>query len=264
MFSIGEFARLGQVSVKKLRHYDGIGLLRPARVDPVTRYRYYTAAQLPLIGRIVALRDLGFGLAEIAAMTGRTGSAGFQAAVFQAKERQLQESIAASQTRLRRLTASRAWLAGGHAPVLVRTVPRVLVVTRGDRDYAELERQVAGYGIRADAPPMTLIGADVLAAVPVRRGVPGVPIRTLPAVPEMACSRYQGGYGGLPAAWQALLDWVRHGGAEPGGELREVYLSFSAEPDLTLRADYLTDSPAGFVTELQVPMMRDSATERLR
>lgn len=34
MFSIGEFARLGTVSVRTLRHYDEIGLLRPARVDP--------------------------------------------------------------------------------------------------------------------------------------------------------------------------------------------------------------------------------------
>jgi len=253
MFSIGEFARLGQVSVKKLRHYDSIGLLRPARVDPATGYRYYTAAQLPTIGRIVALRDLGFGLAEIAAIS--ADARPDDADVYAAKERQLRESIAASQTRLRRLTASRAWLDGRQSAVLVRAVPRLLVATSDDRDFAALERQVAGFGIRADAPPMTLIGNDVLAAVPVGRSVPGVTARVLPPVAQMACSRYEGGYGGLPAAWQALLDWVRHEGAEPGGELREVYLSFSADPDLALRADYLTESPAGFITELQVPMI---------
>jgi DNA-binding transcriptional MerR regulator len=255
MFSIGEFARLGQVSVKKLRHYDSIGLLRPARVDPASGYRYYTAAQLPAIGRIVALRDLGFGLAEIAAMSAGAGAGdAADADIYAAQERQVRESIAVSQTRLRRLTASRAWLEGRQSAVLVRAVPRLLVATRQDRDFAELERQVAGYGIRADAPPMTLIGYDVLAAVPVKRGVPGVTAQVLPAVTEMACCRYQGGYGGLAAAWQALLDWVRKEGAEPGCELREVYLSFSAESELALRADYLTESPAGFVTELQVPM----------
>jgi len=36
MFSIGEFARHGRVSVRMLRHYDAIGLLQPAHVDPVT------------------------------------------------------------------------------------------------------------------------------------------------------------------------------------------------------------------------------------
>ena len=46
MFNIGEFARLGGVSVRALRHYDEIGLLRPAKVDPLTGYRGYSAAQL--------------------------------------------------------------------------------------------------------------------------------------------------------------------------------------------------------------------------
>jgi DNA-binding transcriptional MerR regulator len=46
MFSIGEFARLGGVSVRPLRHYDEIGLLRPATVDQATGYRGYTADQL--------------------------------------------------------------------------------------------------------------------------------------------------------------------------------------------------------------------------
>jgi MerR family regulatory protein len=41
MFSIGEFARLGAVSVRTLRLYDEMGLLRPARVDPATGYRAY-------------------------------------------------------------------------------------------------------------------------------------------------------------------------------------------------------------------------------
>jgi DNA-binding transcriptional MerR regulator len=45
MFSIGEFARLGGVSARTLRHYDEIGLLRPAAVDTGTGNRGYSAAQ---------------------------------------------------------------------------------------------------------------------------------------------------------------------------------------------------------------------------
>ena len=51
MFSIGEFARLGTVSVRTLRHYDEIGLLPPAKVDPDTGYRGYSAAQLRALNR---------------------------------------------------------------------------------------------------------------------------------------------------------------------------------------------------------------------
>lgn len=46
MFTIGDFARHGRVSVRMLRHYDATGLLRPAHVGPATGYRYYAAARL--------------------------------------------------------------------------------------------------------------------------------------------------------------------------------------------------------------------------
>ena len=60
MLAIGDFTRLGRVSVRMLRHYDAIGLLRPAHVDPTTGYRSYRAAQLAELNRIVAFKDLGF------------------------------------------------------------------------------------------------------------------------------------------------------------------------------------------------------------
>lgn len=65
MFTIGEFARFGGLSVRMLRHYDQLGILKPARVDPETGYRYYSAYQLPALNRLLALRGLGFSLAEI-------------------------------------------------------------------------------------------------------------------------------------------------------------------------------------------------------
>jgi DNA-binding transcriptional MerR regulator len=64
MFSIGEFARMGGVSIRTLRHYDKIGLLRPANVDPLTGYRGYSAAQLGQLNRIMALKELGLSLVQ--------------------------------------------------------------------------------------------------------------------------------------------------------------------------------------------------------
>jgi DNA-binding transcriptional MerR regulator len=64
MFSIGEFGRLGGVSVRTLRHYDEIGLLRPATVDPDTGYRGYSARQLGQLNRIMALKELGLSLSQ--------------------------------------------------------------------------------------------------------------------------------------------------------------------------------------------------------
>jgi DNA-binding transcriptional MerR regulator len=70
MLSIGDFAHLGGVSVRTLRHYDEIGLLRPARVDPHSGYRAYSAGQLGQLNRIVALKDLGLSLAQVRRLIG--------------------------------------------------------------------------------------------------------------------------------------------------------------------------------------------------
>ena len=65
MLKIGEFSKLSRVSVRMLRHYDEIGLLKPAEIDRFTEYRYYREDQLPTAGRIAALKDMGFSLADI-------------------------------------------------------------------------------------------------------------------------------------------------------------------------------------------------------
>ena len=65
MLKIGEFSKLSRVSVRMLRHYDEIGLLKPAETDRFTDYRYYGEDQLPTAGRIAALKDMGFSLADI-------------------------------------------------------------------------------------------------------------------------------------------------------------------------------------------------------
>jgi len=66
MLKIGEFSRLSQVTINTLHHYDEIGLLKPAQVDPFTDYRYYTLDQLPHLHSIMALKELGLSLEEIA------------------------------------------------------------------------------------------------------------------------------------------------------------------------------------------------------
>src|SRR5262245_39032057 len=65
MFRIGDFSRLSQVSVKALRFYDEVGLLKPSYVDRDTGYRYYSATLLPRLNRILAFKELGFSLEEI-------------------------------------------------------------------------------------------------------------------------------------------------------------------------------------------------------
>ncbi|TWF87648.1 protein phosphatase [Streptomyces capillispiralis] len=65
MLTIGAFAKACRLSPKALRLYDELDLLRPARVDPDTGYRYYAAGQLERARLVAWLRRLGMPLAEI-------------------------------------------------------------------------------------------------------------------------------------------------------------------------------------------------------
>ncbi|GAA3835201.1 MerR family transcriptional regulator [Streptomyces phyllanthi] len=65
MLTIGAFAKASRLSPKALRLYDELDLLRPARVDPETGYRYYAAEQLERARLVAWLRRLGMPLARI-------------------------------------------------------------------------------------------------------------------------------------------------------------------------------------------------------
>jgi DNA-binding transcriptional MerR regulator len=68
LMPIGRFSRLTGLSVKALRHYDELGLLRPAAVDPETGYRSYSSAQLARAETIRMLRRLELPLDDVATL----------------------------------------------------------------------------------------------------------------------------------------------------------------------------------------------------
>ena len=244
-----------------LRHYDAIGLLAPAHKDPDTGYRYYRAAQLTTLNRILLLRELGFGLDEIAGLLDHDDDA-----LYERRERELQQALDGTRRQLDAVRARRA-LIDGAAPtdVVVRPVPALLVATlRGHLDtpigerFVEVERFAQRHQARAERPPLTLLDDESVAvAIPVTRELPDegrITVERLPPVPDMACTVHSGGYGGLPRRLQQMLRWLDETGRRPAGPVREVYLRFGAEPELALPATYLAESSAEFVTELQVPV----------
>ena len=65
MLTIGEFSGLSRVSPRMLRHYDALGLLRPAHVGQDNGYRYYDEAQLGDVVKIRRLSQYGFPLSQM-------------------------------------------------------------------------------------------------------------------------------------------------------------------------------------------------------
>lgn len=276
MFRVGEFARLSRASVKMLRHYDRLGLLRPAWVDPSTGYRHYAAAQLPRLNRILLLREVGFRLSEIRDLVERPPGDPAAADAYARQEAALARELAALHARQRALRALRAPAGDGPA-VVVRPVPAVDVAARrvvlGPGDdvepvFDEVEAFAVAAGARADAPPLLVVHGpgDVEVAVPLDRPVaaaPPVRVVRLPGAAHMACAVHTGGYDAIPAAVDRMRSWLRDAGYRPvDGVTRHVYLRFGAAPALDLPPAWLTNA-GDYVTELQVAVTPVAAQNRV-
>ena len=133
MLKIGDFSKLSRISIRMLRHYDEIGILRPESVDDFTGYRYYSEAQLPLAGRIQSLKGLGFGLSVIKEILGKYGDPQEMEKFLLIKHRELKEEAMAAEQKLMLLDSTLKWLRKDGSlmdyDVTLKTVPERYVAS---------------------------------------------------------------------------------------------------------------------------------------
>ncbi|THF67899.1 MerR family transcriptional regulator [Deinococcus sp. Arct2-2] len=101
MYKIGEFSIIAQVSGRLLRYYNEIGLFSPEFTDPQTGYRFYSAAQLPRLNRILAARELGFTLEQIARLLDGQLSLDELRGMLTLRKAQIEQTVQAEAERLR-------------------------------------------------------------------------------------------------------------------------------------------------------------------
>jgi DNA-binding transcriptional MerR regulator/effector-binding domain-containing protein len=271
MFSIGEFARHGRVSVRMLRHYDAIGLLQPACVDPVTGYRFYRAGQLADLNRVIALKELGFSLQQVQAILGDRVSAAELRGMLRLRQAEIRAQIDAETTRLNRVEARLLTIEDeARTPVdgvIVKRLPVVRVAELAgpaagyEPDaitpviqslYCDLWGLMAAAGVAAAGPAVAYYrdapdgdGAIVVhAAVPVTTAADpdhGLSVTNLPEIERAAMIIHHGRMDDVLVTGQALARWIDAHGYHSTGYAREVTLEWSADPD-------------NWVTELQQPI----------
>ncbi|MEW9517455.1 MerR family transcriptional regulator [Streptomyces tubercidicus] len=157
MFTIGDFAQYGRVSARMLRHYDAIGLLRPARTDPVTGYRFYEAAQLARLNRIIALKDLGFGLQQVGAILAEEVSVPELRGMLRLRQAELSAALTAAGARLAQVEARlRTIESEGRM-----SADDVVVKPTGTVLLAELSGTAASYGPEDIGPVITPLYAEL-------------------------------------------------------------------------------------------------------
>jgi len=278
MFSIGDFAGLGRVSVRMLRHYDAIGLLRPARVDPHTGYRYYTATQLRVLNRVIALKDLGFTLQQVKTMIEEKVDAGELRGMLRLRRAELAARVEQDNSRLAQVDARLRMIEiEGHmdtTDVVLKHLPAIWVAelsaTATSYDdpssitenlsplYPRLMELMERHGVAMTGAPIAYYlpastgpGDETItvhAAFPIAGDAEprdtGFEVVDLPPVEQAATALHEGSMSEAFRTGQRIATWIDDNGYRTvaPGFAREVYL----------------DCPPGefdkWVTEMQVPV----------
>lgn len=142
-YRIGEFARLGGVSIKTLHFYAHIGLLAPAAVDARTRYRLYAPHQLKDLAAIRALKGLGASLHDIRLVVCRTASGEERHRLLDRLKQRAERSLIATQRSLRWIDSALEESDTGRAvPIVLKkgTAARVASIRARVDCYAEIDR----------------------------------------------------------------------------------------------------------------------------
>ncbi|PQP89314.1 helix-turn-helix domain-containing protein [Paenibacillus sp. AR247] len=103
MFKISAFAKMSGISIKTLRYYDELGILKPSAVDESSGYRYYSADHLLTVERIRAFKELGLTLEQIAPLLQEVGTPGTAADTLAMKRADLETAIQEAQRQLKEI-----------------------------------------------------------------------------------------------------------------------------------------------------------------
>lgn len=271
MLKIGEFSKLSRVSIRLLRQYGEAGLLSPASTDPFTGYRYYSEAQLPVAGRITALKEMGFTHAAISEVLQCYEDPAALERWLQLRRAEARAELEGAERRLRLLDTAIERLRKDETSmkydVTVKTIP--------ERQVASVRQVIPSYDCEGtlwsifcketarmniqDGDPVLCTAvfydaeykeADV--DVEIQKSVTGsypdtehVKFKTVPAV-QVASATFQGSYDHMSEANQAVAAWVRENGYVFDGLAFSIYHVSPHE----------TQNPDEFVTEVCYPVKR--------
>ena len=245
MLKIGEFSKLSRVSIRMLRHYDDIGLLKPAEIDHFTGYRYYREDQLLVISRITALKDMGFALSDIVRILDIYDDRDKLDAFLTARQTELEAQAKETEYKMMLLETARKRLRkekNMSFDVTVKMIPERYAATV-HMIIPRYEDEATAWGMMAECA-RPLVPADPCYAIAefldreykeenveimVSMAVKGqyqdtehVKFKTLPAVKVASCI-VKGPYQQMGEAYAAVVAWINENGYRSSGSMFNIY-----------------------------------------
>lgn len=279
MYSIGDLSQLGGVTPRMLRHYHELGVLVPAHVDRATGYRRYVESQLADLLQVLALKGLGFALADIKRVVEGGISPLELRGMLVLRRSELESELDEASARLRRVESHIHRLEnrmndeqpGSGVTVTTKRLPAIhLAVASGvsasfaSADigpviqplYPRLFGALNAAGVEIAGPSIAYYddsadgGIVVHAGFPIDESVtkvPGLEVVDLPAIDLAATAVHHGDMAAVDVdTVAAIFDWMRAHGFRTIGYSREHYLD-------------CPDDISQWRTEMQFPIETDRA-----
>jgi DNA-binding transcriptional MerR regulator len=270
MLKIGDFSKLSRISIRMLRHYDEIGLLKPDSIDGFTSYRYYNAAKLPVANRITALKNMGFSLAAISEIMSRYHDAEQLRKYLRVKLAEVREQAEQVQDKLHMLETTISRLGKDDAAMkynvtlkempirYVASLRKIIPTYQDERLLWEQMGKEAGRVLQMASPSCSLAvfhdegykesDVDVEIQITVQgrhEDIGDVVFKTVEPI-EMAAAVYKGGYDKLTEVNEAVAAWVSDNGYDYNGPMFCIYhVSPGQDPN-----------PDNWVTEVCYPVKK--------
>jgi len=270
MFKIGDFSRLTRVSVRMLRHYDEIGLLKPQLIDNYTRYRYYSVDQIPKVNRIQVLKEMGFSLSEICGLMDMDLNSKQLLSLLENRKREISQTIENEKEKLLKVETLIKFIMKEDSnmkyEITVKNIPGYKVISLRDtvpeynaegRLWEELKAFAEKNKIKCIEPYYSIYhddgykekDVDVEITMCIQENITGtdrIKVRELEEVPEMAIIFHKGPFEEMSAAYHALGVWMAENNYEWNGPTRAIYH----------KGPWCEQNPSEYLTEIQVPVIK--------
>lgn len=269
MFKIGEFANFIRVPIKTLRYYDEIGIFKPAEVDDETGYRLYSAGQLPLINKILSLKEIGFSLSQISYILENNLSSHDLIGMLNLKNMEVTEAIRLEEERKRRIQSlikiiNEEDSCMNYDVVIKEVTPfkaaslRDIIPSYSEQGHLwnEIAQHIEKHNVKILPGCMVIYydpgykesQVDAEVVEPISAPVPDtarIKYREIPGA-TMVATVHKGSYENLRNAYSALLKWIEGNGYSPCGPNREIYLE----------GEWSVKSTDDYITEIQIPVKK--------
>lgn len=279
MYTVGQFSKICEVSIKTLHHYDEIHLIKPLHTDSVTGYRYYDYDQMKILKYIKKLKMFGFTLQEIQKIVRENDETELENQLRE-KSQQIEQKIIKMQQTLEEINQSIDRLSRNEPLVTISNITEcfeeirdrqlifgireIISIREIDFVVKKLFERLYTYGLEANGKMMTVfhqlhrqdVEVDLEVCIPIQQCNYNLSnIRCLEGGKHV-CVIVKGPYSELEAAHKKIISYIEKKGYTVRDSPFEVYEQglISKQIDYKNIRPNIHHDPLQFITKVCFPV----------